>query len=101
MRRAILVAVGLLCTVALTGCSDVNADHSACKAKAYEVFKVSLWKSDDALDYVRVCMISAGYKVTDICFREIQAGGYPLSHAGYMAHCFERPWWNGWRRVGS
>ena len=95
---------------ALSGCSDTTvADHAACKAKAYEVFKVSPDKSDDyddvdvkfkqcvnaiksaadlqtcrdarnkalavpdALDYVRLCMNSAGYSETDICIREVQA----------------------------
>jgi hypothetical protein len=92
---------------ALSGCSDTTvADHAACKAKAYEVFKVSPEKSDayddvdvkfkqcvtviksaadlqtcrdarnkalavpDALDYVRLCMNSAGYRETDICIEE-------------------------------
>ena len=121
---------------ALSGCSDTTvADHAACKAKAYEVFKVSPEKSDayddvdvkfkqcvtaiksaadlqtcrdarnkalavpDALDYVRLCMISAGYRETDICIEEAAAGGHPRSYSwiGYMASCFERSWWNGWK----
>jgi hypothetical protein len=123
---------------ALSGCSDTTvADHAACKAKAYEVFKVSPEKSDDyddvdvkfkqcvtaiksaadlqtcrdarnkalavpdALDYVRLCMISAGYRETDICIEEAAAGGHPRSYSwiGYMASCFERSWWNGWGRM--
>jgi hypothetical protein len=124
---------------ALSGCSDTTvADHSACKAKAYEVFKVSpddwshayddadvkfkqcvaVIKSaadlqtcrdarnkalavPDALDYVRLCMISAGYRETDICIEEAQASGHPRSYSwiGYKASCFERSWWNGWGRM--
>ena len=102
---------------ALSGCSDTTvADHSACKAEAYEVFKISPGDDDwthayddadvkfkqcvaviksaadlqtcrdarnkalavpDALDYVRVCMISAGYRETDICIKEAAAGDHP------------------------
>jgi hypothetical protein len=119
----------------LSGCSDTTvADHSACKAKAYEVFKVSPEKSayddvdvkfkqcvtaikseadlqacrdarnkalavPDALDYVRVCMISAGYRETDICIKEAAAGGHPRSWIGDLASCFERSWWYGWGRM--
>ena len=53
----------------------------------------------DALDYVRVCMVSAGYRETDICIKEAAAGGHPRSWIGYMASCFERSWWNGWGRM--
>ena len=120
---------------ALSGCSDTTvADHAACKARAYEVFKVSPEKSDayddvdvkfkqcvtviksaadlqtcrdarnkalavpDALDYVRLCMISAGYRETDTCIEEAQASGHPRSYSWIgKASCFERSWWNGWR----
>jgi hypothetical protein len=121
----------------LSGCSDTTvADHAACKAKAYEVFKVSPEKSDDyddvdvkfkqcvaviksaadlqtcrdarnkalavldALDYVRLCMKSAGYRETDVCIKEAQASGHPRSYSwiGYKASCFEKvtgggEWW--------
>ena len=52
----------------------------------------------DALDYVRLCMISASYRETDICIEEAQASGHPRSYSwiGYKASCFERSWWNGW-----
>ena len=118
-----LISPIIMAAAALSGCSDTTvADHSACKAKAYEVFKVSPEKSDDpyddadvkfkqcvaviksaadlqtcrdarnkaravpdALDYVRVWMISAGYRETDTCIEEAAAGGQPRSWIGYMA----------------
>jgi hypothetical protein len=134
-RRGLISPI-IVAAAALSGCSDTTvADHSACKAKAYEVFKVSpddwnhayddadvkfkqcvaVIKSaadlqtcrdarnkalavPDALDYVRLCMISAGYRETDICIEEAQASGHPRSYSwiGYKASCFERSWWNGW-----
>ena len=55
----------------------------------------------DALDYVRICMISAGYRETDICIEEAQASGQPRSYSwiGDKASRFERSWWNGWGRM--
>ena len=99
MRRAMLVAVRLLCTVALTGCSDADADYWACQAKAYDVFKQSIWKSDDALEYVRVCMMATGYEMTPICLTTAKEGGKSLSSVALLPSCFERSWWKGWRRV--
>jgi len=144
MSASLRVSRGLISTIivaALSGCSDTTVtDHSACKAKTYEVFKVSLEKSDDAnhayddadvkfkqcvaviksaadlqtcrdarnkalavldaLDYVRLCMKSAGYRETDICIKEAQASGHPRSYSwiGYKTSCFEKvtgggEWW--------
>ena len=46
-RRGLISPI-IVAAAALSGCSDTTvADHSACKAKAYEVFKVSPEKSDD------------------------------------------------------
>jgi len=95
IHRAILVAVGLLCTVALTGCSDANADYWECQAKANVAFKKTIFKSDDALEYVRVCMIAAGYEMTPACFKTAKS----LSAVAFPPNCFERPWWQEWRRV--
>ena len=138
VSRGLISPIIVAAAAALSGCSDTTvADHAACKAKAYEVFKVSPEKSDayddvdvkfkqcvtviksaadlqtcrdarnkalavpDALDYVRLCMNSAGYRETDICIEEAAAGGHPRSYSwiGYMASCFERSWWNGWGRM--
>ena len=137
-RRGLISPI-IVAAAALSGCSDTTvADHAACKAKAYEVFKVSPEKSNDwnradvdvkfkqcvtaiqseadlqtcrdarnkalavpdALDYVRLCMKSAGYRETDICIKEAQASGHPRSYSwiGYKASCFEKvtgggEWW--------
>ena len=115
VSRGVISPIIVAAAAALSGCSDTTvADHSACKAKAYEVFKVSLddWNHayddadvkfkrcvaaiksaadlqtcrdarnkalavPDALDYVRLCMISGGYRETDICIEEAQASGSP------------------------
>lgn len=96
MRYLIVAAA-----VALTGCSDTNADYSTCQVKAYDTFNQSIWKSDDALEYVRLCMIGAGYIMTPVCLQTAKDGGHSLSSVALSSTCFERPWWNGWRRVGS
>jgi hypothetical protein len=91
----------LIAAVALIGCSDTHADYSACEVKAYNLFHAGIWKSDEALAYVRLCMISAGYSVTPACSDITEAGGRPLSYTALLPQCFERPWWNAWRRVSS
>ena len=83
----------ILAAVALTGCSDTDADYSACQAKAYETFKQSIWKSDDALEYVRLCMLGAGYEMTPTCIDTASRGGHSLSTTALLPSCFEKPWW--------
>ena len=90
-QKSIIVAVT---AAALTGCSDnVRADYSACKLRAYEIFKEGIVRNDMALDYVRLCMLAAGYTVTPSCDKRI---GDPLGVA-HFASCFERKaWWKVW-----
>jgi hypothetical protein len=85
-------------TVALIGCSDTtDADYKGCQVRAYDALKQNIWTSDDALAYVYHCMLAAGYTVKPLCSRENSSP----TEAAFLPNCFERPWWNGWRRVGS
>ena len=102
VSRGLINAIIIVATaVALTSCSDTNADYSACQVKAFDTFKQSIWKSDDALEYVRLCMLGAGYKMTPLCLQTAKDGGHSLSSVALSSTCFEKPWWNGWRKLGS
>jgi hypothetical protein len=86
--------LALTIAAALTGCSDTTeVDYSACKVKAYDTFKESIIKNDDALEYVRLCMFAAGYLMTPACMSAALKGGYSFSTVAASSACFEKRWW--------